>query len=384
MVDPLTIGTTTMGALHVFDQVSNSLRTARDTAKKVGTIAKGGGSLIAVSNATRVEPFMLVDAALTTYENMDVISNSMLSIFSGFWMLAVDTMTNISDVSVAEKLAPLNPSRNPMMESNSYRIASAKHLKGLDNNCFKFGLPKATSHNYSTEAPPERLPNTGTERDAFDSIIERNDLSVGKVLNVTISENGQRATVKVAIRLMATLVPSGLLKDILGTGSVFETDLKERWHAFLAGRLSFWKDLVFCNDLLKKRKQVALKDKTGIFQAILKRGTNNAIAGLITRVPSLATMTNILVIDESTLNDIEPELGGSISKITIRNQLFESSNLMIICVVQRDMNRCTIYYRDISTSTTASIKEMKNSAKGGGGEVAELLKAFVAGNAPVI
>lgn len=385
-MDPLTIGTSTMGALHVFDQVANSLRTAGKAVDKYSTIVKGG-SLVSVSAATRVEPFMLVDASLTNLEWLDTISHSMLANFSAFWMLAVDSITTVSNISVGEKLAPLNPNRQFGMESfksADKRLMSAPEF--MAKSQYKYGLPRLKLQG-SMEAKggsdPEEV-KTGTNvKQALDQLNARTDLSVGKVFEVTVAENGQKASVKVAIRLLTSLVPTGLLKDILTANNHFDMDLKERWYATWAGRLS-WNEFFFFGDILKKRKSIAMRDKSGVFQAILRRGNNNLVAGLVSRVPSLATMSNILVINASTLDEIEPLLGGSISHLKIRQQLFDATNLMIICVVHTDMDRCEIFYREISTSTTASLKDMKAASKEGGNSLNELFRTFVQGNAAVI
>jgi len=386
-MDPLTIGTSTMGAIHVFDQVANGLRNIKSTVSTYGKIAQGGGSLTSVSAATRVEPFMLIDASLSNLEWLDVISHSMLANFSAFWMLAVDAITTVSDVTVGEKLAPLNPNRGFGMErisdGGNKRVACAPEFMMKEQ--YRYGLPQL-GVSRSLEAnggdKPEPSNKTGTSiKQAMDAINTRTDLSVGKVIEVTISENNQKAMVKVAIRLLTSLVPTGLLKDITTSANVFDMDIKERWYSTWAGRLS-WNEFFFFGDILKKRKRIALKDKSGVFQAILQRGSSNLVAGLISRVPSLATMSNILVINSTTLDEIEPQLGGSIHNLSIRNQLFDSTNLMIICVVHTDMDRCEIYYREISSSTTVSLKDMKGANKSGGDNIGDLFRAFVQGNAP--
>jgi hypothetical protein len=251
---------------------------------------------------------------------------------------------------------------------------------------YKYGLPRLKLQG-SMEAKggsdPEDVKTGTNAKQALDQLNTRTDLSVGKVFEVTVAENGQKATVKVAIRLLTSLVPTGLLKDILTANNHFDMDLKERWYATWAGRLS-WNEFFFFGDILKKRKSIAMRDKSGVFQAILRRGNNNLVAGLVSRVPSLATMSNILVINASTLDEIEPLLGGSISHLKIRQQLFDATNLMIICVVHTDMDRCEIFYREISTSTTASLKDMKTASKEGGNSLNELFRTFVQGNAAVI
>lgn len=382
MADPLTIGTSTMGAMHVIDQVANRLRSAKDVYDKANTITNGG-NLIAVSASTRIEPFMLVDYSLINLEWLDVIANSMLSRFSAFWLLAVDSMARVSDVTVGDKLAPLNPNRGIGIESYKFSVPSKPYM--LHKESYKYGLPITATFKPSMEAGANKAEASKVVGDqAIDMLNEKTDLSVGKMFNITLTENKNSANVKVAIRLQTAMVPTNLLKDILSTGSYFDMEMKERWHAFLAGRITFWRDLVMCKDIMDKRKKIAVKDKSGIYQAILKRNTSNMMAGLLSKVPSLATLTNILVIDHTTLDEIEPDLGGPISRITIRNQLFESTSLMMICVVERDMDRCVTYYRDISTSSISSIKDMKASNKSGGSEVADLFKAFIQGNAPVI
>lgn len=385
MADPFTVGTSTMGAMHVIEQVANSLRSAKNVYDKANTIANGG-NLIAVSASTRIEPFMLVDYNLTNLEWLDVVAQSMLSRFSAFWLLAVDTIARVSDVSVGEKLAPLNPNRGMGFESFGFN-STQKTINMLTKEAYKFGLPSKASLKAAMEAAPakpEKAATVVSDNSIGDMLYEKVDLSVGKIYNITLTENKQSANVKVAIRLQTSMVPTNLLKDILTSSSYFDMDMKERWHKYLAGQITFWRDMVMCKDIMDKRKKIATKDKSGIYQAILKRNTSGMMAGLLSRVPSLATMTNILVIDSATLEEIEPDLGGPISRITVRNQLFDSTSLMMIAVVHKDSDRVVTYYRDITTSTVSTVKEMKVGNKGSGGEITDLFRAFIQGNAPVI
>ena len=73
----------------------------------------GRKSLIDVSRHARVEPLMIVDAALIGFEGLRDVSQNMQALFASYYLQAVEMMHTIDGVDVGEKLAPLNPNRSP-------------------------------------------------------------------------------------------------------------------------------------------------------------------------------------------------------------------------------------------------------------------------------
>ena len=158
-------------------------------------------------------------------------------------------------------------------------------------------------------------------------------------------------------------------------------NMKERWYAYKAGMLGFWKDLVFCQDLIAKYRRMAIQDKSGVGKVILNREAQN-INHMLSGKDSYAGATSIAVVSDETIRQIERELSGKMSNSRVRKAVFEGTNLMLLVVISKEWEHVVIYTRDLDSTTTLSLKDIKKSASNGGGDVTEIMKAYLMGASP--
>jgi hypothetical protein len=220
-------------------------------------------------------------------------------------------------------------------------------------------------------------------KDTIKSLGEAVNLSVGKLIEVNVSEGDHSATFPISVRLIATIVGSNILAHILGDGSR-DTSAKERYHSWRAGQLEFWRDLVLCQDLIDEHKKTLALDTTGTYDAILKRRSGNMAAATLTGAPSVATASNLLVLSKQTARELELSIRGKLSDYHTREKVLKSTYIMLMVVIDAEWEQVTIYHRGISLPTQLSIKEMKTANKGTGPDVGEILKAYQLGMNPTI
>jgi hypothetical protein len=214
------------------------------------------------------------------------------------------------------------------------------------------------------------------------TMTELANLSVGKAYEINISDGQHAIPVQINIRLIASMLPTPDLVHILATGSD-DTSFKERWHGWKSGKLGFWKDLVFCNDLIDKRRADLLKDKTGTLTNISRTDLGNTITSVVTGQPSIASSSNMVVLTKDSAENLELQLEGKLSKFEIRQRMMKKTSLMIMAIVDEvDYNTVTFYHRNISMPTTVRIKDLKTSNKGTGPDIGDILKALMGGHAP--
>ena len=159
-------------------------------------------------------------------------------------------------------------------------------------------------------------------------------------------------------------------------------DMKERYHAWRSGRLAFVKDLILCNDLIDKRRKAGIKDPPGILQQINNRESKNVVASFMNGRASVATSSNLAILSNETLEEVEMQLNGNFSNHKVRTALFENTNLMILAVVDKAWERVTFYTRGIEASTSSSFKDLKVASKSGGTEVLDIMRAYMSGANP--
>lgn len=394
---------------------------------------KKSDSLVRYTQTTRVEPITMIDQRAQHLAYLPDVLQSLLTLFGAYYLQAASLQVNVGKINVGKFLNPLNPDR-PFMESYQQSLEALRPQAPAAGRDFRFALPNANRP--SVESLPMRLRasleatvpqgwreaiETGSavagpeaharaehalnfvdnptdkkpeeekkKSTSFDigtdlnkDIKEAANLAVGRLYTVEISDDGHKASIPVLVRLLTNMVPSALLVHILSDGSrVRSSSMKERWYAYKSGELKFWRDLVFCADLIDEHKKALLADDKGVYAAILARRAANKAAGVVSMEPSVGTASNLLVITRDTLREIEREIGGKFDRFEVRQKLFETTYLMIVAVIDPSFDHVTFYHRGIAQPSEMSVRDLKTAAKGGGPDVSELLKAFISGQAP--
>lgn len=358
--------------------------------------AAKSGSLIEYTQPTRVEPIVLMDESLIRLPYAGDIMQSLTSLFSGYYLQAIALSVNVGSVDVIRLLDKLNPKRNAtdnLINGVSNGVATVVSLE--DARSYRFALPVPggrdglQSLNVSLEdidepAIPEGNPPTLTAgRDTVSMLGELTNLSVGKMLEVHIESEGNKATFPINVRLICSGIGTKELVHILSVGSK-NISVKERFHAWRAGQLEFVRDLLLCQDLIDAHKKTLAKDPTGLYDELRKRRKGNSISAIFSGQPSVATASNIIVMSSQAVKDVERQVGGRLKDFRVREKLFRETYCMILCVVDPEWEHVTFYHRSIAIPTEMSVKELAVSNKGKGPDVAEILKAYQLGNSPAI
>lgn len=380
-------------------------------------------SLSSFTKTTRVEPIALVDKTLVHQSWMYDVMSVANSIFTGYYLQAVAlSATAINGVSAMRVLDTLNPTRDVADAANTRIVDSLNGPSLLSFESYRYGLPvpgtaigleafgddvvdymrdhneKAqaereadeAARSYSTSDTRKDAVNQWDNRETFKtgigenrtlpSVSEAVNLSVGRLFEVNIQQGSNSFKIPVSIRLISTVVDANILAHILGDGGQNKS-FKERYHAWRAGQLEFIRDIVFMQDLIDQHKQLLAKDETGTYAEIMKRRRNNGIAAGLSGSPSIGTASNIVVISKRTAQNVERMENGRFSDPKFRTRMFKNTYMLILFIIDEDVERVTIYHRDIALPTQLSIKELKVSSKGTGPDVMEIMKAYQMGSA---
>ncbi|EKD22686.1 MAG: hypothetical protein ACD_84C00011G0003 [uncultured bacterium] len=350
-------------------------------------------SLIDYTRTSRVEPIVLIDTDALYLDSLPEVQQSLLSIFAGYYLQAIAISTTVGKIDVMRHLDRLNPHRNAG--------DSAEHTMGylLAEESYKDGLPMHGSQKVALEATPEQAADqnlrmkqlerndklTASEmsfgRDTMKDLKELANLSVGKMFSVEITDGMHKASIPVSIRLMASSLPSANLIHILSLGSQ-DNSMKERYHAWRSGRLEFIKDLVLCQDLIDAHRKNLMSDNDGIYTNLIKRARGNQLSTIVSANPSVATASNMIIMTNTTAEELEVQINGKLRDFKTRERLFADSYLMIAVIVDKQWERVTFYHRGLNAATEVSMRDLKASNKGSGPDVSEILAAYRVGNSP--
>lgn len=394
-------------------------------------------SLIRFTKSTRVEPIALVDQRISHLPFMPDIMQSLSSIFTGYYLQAVSLAVNVGRVNVIKLLDALNPTRDVSdaaaaaivdnissneahmlsLESYRYQLPVPGQAVGLENfgdhlddihrdrrarkKAYKrlgadvlTAVKNSETGKAAVDDAKEYLEKSklyhGSDKskvefgkDTIRAVHEAVNLSVGKLVEVTVSDDGKSATFPIAIRLISTIVSAPILVHILGDGSR-NVSAKERYHAWRSGQIEFIRDLVLCQDLIDEHRAALMKDKSGVYGQILARRAGNSTAAMLTQTPSIGTASNLVVLSKQTVKELEQQIGGRLSDAKTRDKIFKNTYIMIMVVVDPDWEQVTFYHRGIATPTQLSIRELKTANKSTGPDIAEILKAYQLGQNPTI
>lgn len=334
----------------------------------------GDTSLVSATSLARVEPMCVIDADVINVEYLGDTLNVLQNIFSGYYLQALQLLTNLGSVSVSKTLGRLNPARSGGFESYS----AAPNL-GLES--YKYKLP---DYGMSFGMEAENKAASSGVKDVGKDIFADSSLISGKMYNVTVRDGEHEATVPVAIRLLVNSIPTSIMVNLMALQNKVDYDMVERYHAWRSGRIQFIRDLVLCKDLIDKHRNTLIKDPTGVYSEIVNRQNNNLKSGLLNQTPSLATSSNLAVISSETAELIEAKIDGSLDVFKNRHPIFQTTNLMILVVIDKSWEQVTFYHRGINAFTKVSAKDIKGASKKDGGDVNSILKAFIEGKAPSI
>ncbi len=218
-------------------------------------------------------------------------------------------------------------------------------------------------------------------KDSLSTLKENVNLSLGKMIEVTLRHNDQTFTLPISIRLIANTIPSAKLVHILSLANE-ETSASERYHGWRSGRLSFVKDLIFCRDLIDAHRKNLMANGDALYTNILAKERRNSLAAILSGTPSVAAASNMVVTSSNSIAELELSLNGKFNDFHTRQKVFEKTSLMIVAVIDKEWARVTFYTRGIPEATEVSFRDIKSSNKGSGPDVSDILKAYQLGHAP--
>lgn len=365
------------------DKIADAgLTVLQQAGRALAGVNQGADSLVGYTAPARVEPLCLIDETLAHQEMLPTVMQSVLALFSGYYLQAFALSANVGNVNVIAALDKLNPNRDAAAAFIGQYAGDALGLESISDFTHRLPVPGDKRNHQDAVLSMEAEDKAGSGNPGAE-IRQATNLSVGKLINVEIKDGVNKAVIAVSIRLLANMVSVQAMTHILSAGSK-EVTFKERLHQAKSGEIQFIRDLILCQDLIDEHKKHLANDREGFYEAILRRRTSNALAGALTGNYSVATASNIVIISELTATQVEMEVGGRLKDYKVRQKIFEKGYLMIMVVVNTERSRATFYHRGIPESTDVSERDMKASEKGGGTDVNDVLAAYRLGNNPSI
>lgn len=366
-----------------------TIKDVYDSISKYGGIVNNSRSLVDLTKPLRVEPYTIVDSSLTYVDFMPEVMQSLQSAFTGFWLLAVDMVSSMQGAKALSILDQINPSRDAGFSEFAQRIHQSFSREALywSAEAYRFGFP--TNHSWQVRKAAAEAAENGNRMPTNDTlgksvgqnVNEVANLSLGKMVSVTVGDKDQRQDVRVAIRLMVAEAPGETLLNIVQDKSAANS-FRERLFDYRMGRIGLL-DLVFCRDLIRERRRQLMRDKNGVYNEVRSRQLAHKSAGIASGNTSAAEASNLVVLSSELCNDIQARLGLDINDFADRTKIFENLNAMIIVRVDRLNMRVTFFYDGIRQHSSMGVNDIRiSNKKQGGPDIMDIFSALKEGSAP--
>lgn len=335
-------------------------------------------SLIDIGKPLRVEPLTMVDSALV--HNTDFVPDVMQtiqSLFTGFWMQAVDMVADKATAKALTVLEQLNPQRDgkymDFIKKLSQRALGRESMY-FSREAYKHGLP--TNHSWQV-----RQQATENDKGKALNISDASNLAVGKMVQVSFGSDKEARSVNVAIRLAAVDTDQSTLMDLAIDPSQAAA-FYNRVNSYRDNDIGLF-DLIFCTDLIRARKRQLLKDKNGIYEEVRKRQLGHKRAGLMSGTASAAEASNLVVISSELAEQMQARHGLDVDDFGDRSKVMENMQAMILTVVDRLNMRVKFYYAGLRNPSSMGINDIRiANRKSNGPDIMDIFAALKEGAPP--
>lgn len=367
--------------LEVAQQVSAAINSVKSS------------TLTEYTRSARLSPIVLIDSRLLAMDVTQIrsLEQTLLSIYTGYYLQAVNMTMNVGNVKVSRILDQFSTDRsiitaagNSVFWSNESLNTDSVELPNYALEDVADLIPQSwAAPGYNKDGDSRLHGNKGADNDkAIHNITDESNLAVGKIIDVKFAEGDHNVTIPV----VATLNPKSISpEDFLAINKANSIDksFKARWHQWRSGEIRFFQDYLLAQDLIEANKKALLADTKGSLLSVRSKRTKGFIAALLSGYASPNAISTMVIISKQTAFDLSVILKGNLKDHHTRQAYFENTSSMMLVVVDPEMERFTIYERDIADYKEHTFEDIKgNDKKGGGVNIENVLKQFQKGSAP--
>ncbi|QBX32246.1 virion structural protein [Pseudomonas phage PA1C] len=244
-------------------------------------------SLADLTRPCRVEPLAIIDSVLVDQPYMQDILKMALSQFAGYYLQAVNMVLGVGKIDTLKVFDSLNPYRSIGADVSGAVFSKENYMNGFPSlEAFNQKIRPELIAEYSQEAyeqskDDDRKKGDREKKEAAprmssgdtQKVYETENLAVGKLLNVEITDGDAKAKLPVLIRLIPAAVPSQTLTHIFSAGG--RDTWSHRLFLVKTGQIRFWRDFVLGQDMIDAHFAALISDKSGVYKEITDRRRNN-------------------------------------------------------------------------------------------------------------
>lgn len=341
----------------------------------------------------RVQPVTIVEESIAKLPYLSDVLQTITNMCSAYYLqaFAYRTAGSITGVNVLQTLKSLNPAHLNKAEILDSTFTAAKNAGGqifggitqnLGNESFDYpvnGFQYKGDLALESNNPDQPKSETSASIKENRALHDAPNLAVGKILEVKVSKDGNTVELPVQIILNPYISSTSFITDWVGLAK-YDESLYMRFIRMKTGELSFWKDLVFMQDIIDKRNRVMLKDKSGVVAETLKRRSYGLLGRMFAKKHvSAVPASNIMVVSHATVKELERTLGGELTNLQVINRIFNETALMMIIDIDDMYGTIRIFQRGEDRPIELTDRDMKSMSKSNNSEINTILTSLMAG-----
>ena len=151
-----------------------------------------------------------------------------------------------------------------------------------------------------------------------------------------------------------------------------------------AGRIKFWTDFLFAEDLIREERRLLAHPDSAVFATIKSRHRAALLKAARAKGDSFGVGSNIVIISQDVLNDIERNSKHSITQGSMLKHMFTSLGFMLLMVVDREEEMVTLYFKNINQGSVHSISSIirQNSSDRDGPDIISMIRDLSKSDVP--
>lgn len=352
--------------------------------------SSGSKSIAQFTKDQRITPRVAVDTALVNNPLLVDTLHTLNGIFSAYIMQSAVRKLNVNNIRTNRLLHSLSTDRTKMGSG----ILGAGTLGEIAASMEDFhgGLPTGgvvqNDNPFAVGLRVAREDHRGVSsrlgRGAVDGIRQNANLGVGRILDIDVSTNGNEAPIQLLVQFQTQVISGEYIERLLVTGLGKET-AKQRAIRFKAGELRGWRDVVMLDDVIKAERKLRREDAAagGMFKRILDERTKSGFLSLLSLNPHVNQLNNIYVINQSSFDKMESELGSLEFDQARRDKMFEESGALFLVVINDRYETIRIFTHSLDGSTELTGRMVKQMGGKGDIDVMDIFKQFQNNNSLV-
>ena len=173
-------------------------------------------------------------------------------------------------------------------------------------------------------------------------------------------------------------------EDITNMIVPFNTNVNffSRLEDYRSSAINFFKDLVWCDDLIKEAKKAKLNDDKNLIKLINDR-TSSANAKMLNNKPGIGFEKNynMLILADDDLTTIERAIGGKLKDEVNMKKLLRVTQSLSCTIVDFDFERITVSLSGGIGKSSTRFQDLKKKSNNGKEDLTELVKMLMANKA---